>query len=145
MRKVTRFVTVPARTVVFLDNGDDQYTRQYFELETTERCELINDRPLAVKIHCIEYTVPDARLAGGWIEQSLQYDLNYEDEDPGDEIRRKCWPIGENDYLDLIECFNPPGWKLRTRADFSVVWSNPYKPGILDINKVIAACKKERS
>ena len=145
MRKVTRFVTVPAGTVVFLDNGDDQFTRQYFELETTERCELINDRPLAVKIHCNEYTVPDARLVGGWVEQDLNYELQYEDQDPGDEIRRECWPIGENDFLDLIECFNPPGWKLRTRADFSTVYTTRNKPSLTTIKEVIAACKKERS
>ena len=145
MRKVTRFVTVPAGTVVFLDNGDDQYTRQYFETETTERCELINDRPLAVKIHGIEYTVPDARLDDMSVWQTRQYYLNYEDEDPGDEIRRGYWPIGENDFLDLIECFNPYGWKLRTRADFSVVWSKPYKPSTLDIKVVSAACEKVKS
>lgn len=145
MKKVTRFVTVPAGTVVFCESGYPVTFNQYFELETTERCELINDHPLDVKINGNQYTVPDARLVGGSIEQSLNYELQYEDEGPGDEVRRECWPIGENDYLDLIECFNPPGWKLRTRADFSVVWSKPYEPSIFDIEKVIAACKKERS
>ena len=145
MRKVTRFVTVPAGTVVFLDNGNDQFTRQYFEAETTERCELINDRPLAVKINGIEYTVPDARLDDMSVWQDRQYYLNYEDEEPGDEVRRGCWSIGKNDFLDLIECYNPSGYKLRTRAEFSTVWSKSYIPSALDILEVIAACKKERS
>ena len=133
---------------MFLDNGDDQFTRQYFELETTMYCELINDHPnrFTVQINDNQYTVPDAHLDGApWVYQSRPYDLNYEDEGPGDEIRREYWPIKENDFLDLIECFNPPGWKLRTRADFSTVYTTRNKPSLTTIKEVIAACKKERS